>query len=190
MHLLILLLTVSLSNALPPGLYRGACEAGRVDLELQEGWARFGGLRYAAKVEGATLVLEREGQTLRLRVEPGPVLLGPPYGRVLLQRQPERPAPPRARPDRPADLRGAWRHQASGGSLTLVLGAEGDYTMRQTGAEDTMGTWRGDAEGITLLPRGGHPQRYRARRKGARLFVSGGDLPGEVAFEPEVGPDL
>ncbi len=171
MHLLLLL------ASLAPGRYVGTAPDGRVDLELRvDGTAVFGGAPYAWRIEGNTLHLG----DLRLRIE-GECLRGPPFGEVCLRPAPLPPIVEPRQPPRPEVWRGAWSHTASGGTLVLVLAPAGADEMRQPEGVPG-GRWRGDAAGFTLTPAGGQALRYRARREGDELFVSGGDLPSEVRF--------
>ncbi len=188
MHLLLLLALASLA----PGRYVGIAAAGRVDLELTaDGHAIYGGAPYRWRLEASP----KSGDTLRLTAEHGELalrfvdgcLLGPPFGRVCLTSAPLPPETSPPAPPRPEAWRGAWAHTASGGTLVLELRPDGAYEMRQPEAKTT-GRWRGDAGGFTLIPAGGAPLRYRARRSGPDLWVGGGDLPGEVRFRRFEGP--
>lgn len=167
--------------SLGPGRYVGAAPDGRVDLELRaDGSAFFGGAAYRWRLAGDTLHLGGDHGPLALRVD-GDCLVGPPFGRVCLV---PAPLPPVRRPPaspRPEAWRGRWAHTASGGTLVVVMTADGTYEMRQP-EQTTTGRWRGDRAGFTLVPEGGEALRYRARRDGEDLVVSGGDLPTEVRF--------
>lgn len=172
----------------PPASFEGYAIDGRVDLELRaDGSARFGGAECRATTGGA-LVLTCGAQTYTLEVSgdaDAPVLLGPPFGRVDLRRV-ERPAetPPAPPPPPDRSLAGAWRFEASGGALTLVLAGDGGYTMLQEatgGAPSTStGRWQSDGESLTLVPEGGAALRYRVARGDDRLRIGGGDLPSDV----------
>ncbi len=176
MHLLILLLA-----SLGPGRYIGTASEGRVELDLgPDERAVFGGAPYRWRIADDRLYLEAPGQKLVLRVD-GTCLVGPPFGRVCFEPAPLPPMRHPPKPPRPEAWRGGWAHTASGGTLVVVLAADGVYEMRQS-AQTTTGRWRGDATGFTLVPEGGMPLRYRARRDGEALVVSGGDLPSEVRF--------
>lgn len=177
MHLLLALF------ALAPGRYVGTAPAGRIDLELRaDGTAVFGGAPYSWRIDGATLHLG----DLALRID-GDCLRGPPFGEVCLRPAPLPPITEPAQAPRPDAWRGAWTHRASGGAVTLTLLPDGRYQMQQPEGV-TSGRWRGDARGFTLMPDGGAALRYRARREGEELVVSGGDLPTEVRFRrPDAG---
>ena len=125
-------------------------------------------------------VLGADHGDLVLRVD-GDCLVGPPFGRVCLKAAPLPPQRHPPKPPRPETWRGGWAHTAIGGTLVVVLAADGAYEMQQS-TQTTTGRWRGDATGFTLIPEGGAPLRYRARRDGDALLVSGGDLPSEVRF--------
>ncbi len=175
MHLIVpLLLTLA------PGRYLAETPAGeRVELVLHaDGRALFG---------GAACAWEQSAGALRLGAhvlkEDGGCHVGPPFGRLCFSPAPltvpRDPAPPPA----PAPLVGEWVFSGSGGELVLALGAGGAYEMRQPGLV-TRGRWRGGDGSLVLVPDGGGPIRYRARRGGADLLVAGGDLPSEVRFRP------
>ena len=184
MHILLL---GTLLLALPPGRYIGVVAertpVQRVDLDLRaDGTAVFGGARYRWRRSGPLLRLVASDGDLTLEVD-GQCLEGPPFGRVCLSPAPPLPEtpPPTPVPPRPEAWRGAWAHTASGGTLVIELGGDGRYVMRQPGLV-TRGGWRGDDGGFTLVPDGGEPLTYAARRQGADLLVGGGDLPTEVRF--------
>jgi hypothetical protein len=180
---------LGLWSTLQPGFWVGEVPDGRVWLVLRaDGPATFGGVDYERwRIEGESLHLEGP-QPLEVKVKSGPCLVGPPFGRVCLNRVAvAEPAPPPPRLHPPAWV-GRWQHTASGGQLLLEVGADGHYQMTQVVVGDeaavTAGTWHGGAEGLTLEPAGGPPLPYRARRVGPDLFISGGDLPLEVRFAP------
>lgn len=175
--------------ALAPGRYAGDSPAGLVWVWLNpDGSARFGGVDCAWRQEGE--ILHLDGPTplaLRVVTRAGRACLeGPPFERICLTPAPLAPVQPVAPQVQPPALVGGWRHEASGGALDLLLAADGRYTMLQaaTGdaAERTHGRWHGTAEQLTLIPDGGPPVAYRARRAGASLLIGGGDLPMEVRF--------
>ncbi|MGK0361503.1 MAG: hypothetical protein ACI9U2_003821 [Bradymonadia bacterium] len=176
---------------LAAGRYAGDSDAGRVWIWLKrDGAAEFGGVAYRWRQADGRLQLDgihpkTEPLSLTITaVKARTCLDGPPFTRVCLTAAPL-PAPaPIAPRQRPTHLRGAWRHSATGGTLTLALTANGRYTMHQaaTGdaAEQTHGQWHGDDAHLSLIPDGGERLTYRARRAGPDLFISGGDLPMTV----------
>ena len=188
--LLPLLLSL-LAPTLAPGRYAGDAAAGQVWVWLKpDGAAEFGGVAYRWRMGDGRLQLDPvHPQTAPLsltitEIAARTCLDGPPFRRVCLTPAPL-PAPAPIAPRRqPTYLHGAWRHSAVGGALTLVLTADGRYTMRQmaTGdaAEQTHGRWHGDDAHLSLIPDGGDSLTYRARRAGPDLFISGGDLPMTV----------
>lgn len=193
--LLPLLMPAPASTAQPAsvavGRYAGDSPAGRVWVWLKaDGAAEFGGVAYRWRQANGRLLLDGvrpETSALVLQVihvKSSTCLIGPPFTRVCLTPAPL-PAPaPIAPRVRPPHLQGAWRHSATGGSLTLVLTPGGRYTMHQNATGDaatqTHGQWHGDAAHLSLIPDGGARLVYRARRAGPDLFISGGDLPMTV----------
>ena len=191
----ILLASLALS-----GRYEGASTAGRVWLELRpDGTAEYGGAPWRWRQDGNVLELapEADGDALRLEIEavaigaagspPRLRLVGPPFGVVWLRAVPSlNPEAPAAKPESKVHPQwvGRWRHLAVGGELIVELGADATYAMiERPEARVTRGRWTADNDWIELQPDGGTPLRYCVRRVAERLFVSGGDLPTEVAFE-------
>jgi hypothetical protein len=176
---------------LDPGRYVGVTEGGRVEFELRADgsavlgeaavrWTRAGDVLVLSPAVGAPyeVTVMQEGDAV--------VLVGPPFGRMRLERAVvESPPPPVMLP-----WVGAWVHRASGGALVLRLRGDGVYVMQQRGiagaAFEATGRWRGEGARLTLTPDGGESLDYTARREGADLLIGGGDLPGEVRFVPDV----
>jgi hypothetical protein len=156
--------------ALTPGRYAGSApDWGRVWIELlPDGTATWDGV--VGRWQGTSLqVGDRTYRWVEgcLEGPGGPVCLR-------LVAPPERPRPVL----RPAAWVGRWRHSASGGSLVLVLQADGRVLM--AGAE---GRWRSEGDQLVLVF-SGRAVRYRVARVGPGLRVAGGDLPFGVVFSP------
>lgn len=175
--------------ALAPGRYLGEAPSGQVWLWLKaDGAAEFGGAPVTWRIDGDQLVM-RGAETWRLTIvesKTGTCLTGPPFKRLCLTPAPLAALAPAPVRQRPAAWIGGWRHEATGGSLSLMLTEDGRYRMQQAATGDapseTVGVWHGTADALTLIPDGGHPLTYRARRAGPSLFIGGGDLPMEVRF--------
>lgn len=183
--------------ALAPGRYAGESAAGLVWVWLKaDGTARFGGAEFTWRQAGETLRLDgAQPLTLTIvEVEGRTCLDGPPFERICLTPAPLSTVKPPPKRVQPPALVGRWQHVATGGSLDLLLIADGRYVMRQaaTGdaAERTTGRWHGTDDTLTLTPDGGAALAYRARRTGSNLLISGGDLPMTVRFaRVDAAPD-
>jgi hypothetical protein len=149
--------------ALAPGRYLGESASGDVWLWLKaDGSAEFGGAPVQWRIEDDVLLLEgRSAWRLTIVERKGRTCLeGPPFKRICLTAAPLAEAPPPPARQRPSGWTGAWRHVATGGSLTLQLEPDGHYRMQQAATgdpvEDTQGRWH--AEAVAEERRGeGHP---------------------------------
>lgn len=193
---------------LAPGRYLGESPAGDVWLWLKaDGVAEFGGAPVRWRMDADTLVLEGQ-QTWRLTVlerNGRTCLKGAPFKRICLTPAPLAAPPPPPKRHRPTQWIGAWRHVATGGSLTLALDADGRYRMQQAatgdGIEETHGGWHAEADctsasndmpcppnRLILIPDGGDGLTYRARLAGQTFLIGGGDLPMEIGFKQIAAP--
>ena len=173
--------------------------------------ATVAGVEHTFAPEAVRLRVSAEGPCLEGLAPPGPVPTpgAPTVPTQAVCLQPVA-GPLRAATDaaRPAAWIGRWRHQATGGAVTLHLGADGSFALETTSARTPTGhaqtqapatsqsRWHAEGSALVItLPGASHPVRYQVRldagAPGPSLGLSGGDLPFEAIFTadtPASGP--